>query len=71
VLISQNLRSILRTEGYAKLAAQVMRNENEYVDDIETIEGAATSLAMKVAANRANRQTIYNGLASYRRAQEL
>lgn len=69
--VSNELRAGLRVFGFAKVAAQVMRDQQEYVGDVDGIAGAARSLAMKVAANRKNESVIADGIASLRRAREL
>jgi hypothetical protein len=71
MLISKNLRATLRFEGYTKVAAQVMRDQGEYVGDISHISGAMKSLAVKVAANLENERIVSAGIQSFRRFQEL
>lgn len=68
--VSNNLRTILRADGYAKVASEMMRAQNEYVDGIDTIGGAVRSLSMKVAVNRENERVIVDGLISLRRIEE-
>ena len=70
MIVSNNLRAALRRDGYAKLAAEVMRDQHEYVTTIDDLAGAAKSLAVKIAANRANQKVIRDGLTSLRRTQE-
>lgn len=67
--ISNELRATLRYEGYAKLAAQVMRDQGEYVGDISSLDTAIKSVAVKIAVNRLNQDTVIEGLASYRLLQ--
>ena len=69
--VSNELRAGLRVFGFAKVASQVMQDQQEYVGDIESVAGAVQSVAMKVAANRKNESVISDGLVSLRRAQEL
>jgi hypothetical protein len=71
MLTSNGLRATLRHLGYAKLAAQVMRDQNEYVGDITSLAGAMKSISVKIAANRTNESVIRKGLVSFRRFQEL
>lgn len=67
--VSNNLRTVLRVDGYAKVASEVMRAQNEYVDAIDTIGGAVRSVSMKVAVNRENERVIVDGLISLRRVE--
>ena len=69
--ISENLRTSLRVDGYAKVASEVLRAQNEYVDQIDTIGGAVRSMAMKVAVNRENERIIVDGLISLQRIKGL
>lgn len=69
--VSNELKIGLRVFGFAKIAAQVMRDQQEYADDVETIAGAARSVAMKIAANRKNEATIAEGLSSLRLTKGL
>jgi hypothetical protein len=69
--ISNGLRIALRVDGYAKVASEVMRAQNEYVDGVDTIGGAVRSLAMKVAVNRENERIVVDGLLSLRRMKGL
>jgi hypothetical protein len=71
VNVSKNLRAVLRHDGYAKLASEVMRAQNEYVGDISNISDVAKSVSIKVAANRENERVVADGLYSLRRLQEL
>jgi hypothetical protein len=65
MLVSKNLRDTLRYDGYAKLAAQIMRDQNEYVGDITDLMGGIKSVSVKIAVNRMNEQTIWDGLHAY------
>ena len=69
--VSSNLRAALRYEGYAKVAMQVLRDQNEYVSDLDSLAGAMKSISVKVAVNRENERAISDGLYSLRRAREL
>lgn len=69
MLVSKNLRDTLRYDGYAKLAAQVMRDRHEYVGDITSLDGGIKSVSIKLAVNRMNQQAIWDGLASYRQLE--
>ena len=69
--VSKNLRAVLRHDGYAKVASEVMRSQNEYVGDISNISDVAKSVSIKVAANRENERVVADGLYSLRRLQEL
>lgn len=69
--VSPNLRSALRHIGYAKVASQVMRDQGEYVLDIDSVAGAMKSISVKLASNRENERVVTDGLVSLRRAREL
>ncbi len=69
--VSNNLRIALRVEGYAKVASEVMKAQDEYVDNVDTLGGAVRSVAMKVAVNRENERVIVDGLISLRRLKGL
>ncbi len=69
--ISNNLRLVLRSEGYTKVASEVMRAQNEYVGEIDTVDGAIRSVAMKVAVNRENERVLRDGLSSLDQLKRL
>lgn len=69
--ISNNLRAALRYDGFSKVAAQVMRDQGEYVGNLDSIVGAMKSISVKVATNRENERVVSEGLYSLRRAREL
>jgi hypothetical protein len=71
VKVSNNLRSALRYEGYAKVATQVLRDQNEYADGIDTVAGAMKSISVKFAANRENERIIADGLNSLVRVRGM
>jgi hypothetical protein len=71
VIVSDNLRAVLRYEGYAKLAHATMRARGEYAGDITGVVGAVKSLAVKIATNLENEKIVDDGLYSLRRLQEL
>lgn len=64
--VSNELRAILRHEGYAKVAAQVMRDQGEYVGNLHNPDDAIRSVVMKVAANYVNEAVVFEGLEAYR-----
>ena len=69
--VSDNLRAVLRYEGYAKVASKVALAQGEYAEDLGNIADATRSLAVKVAVNAENEKIIGDGLRSFRRLQEL
>lgn len=69
--ISNTLRAALRYDGYAKVATQMMRDQGEYVGNVDSVVGAMKSISVKVAANRENERIVAEGLFSLRRAREL
>ena len=70
-MISKNLRAVLRHDGYAKLATTVIAAQNEYVDNFDTVAGAARSIAVKFASNRENERLVLEGLDAYYKLKEL
>lgn len=64
IRISNNLRSTLRQDGYVKLAAVVMRNQNEAANHLGTLDGALQSIFSKMAANKENERVINEGLTA-------
>lgn len=64
-MISKNLRAVLRHDGYAKIATEVMAMQNEYIDNFDTVAGAARSIAVKFASNRENERVIVRGLDAF------
>ena len=69
--VSNGLRSALRHNGYAKVAAQVLRDQGEYGHGIDSVAGAVKSISVKFAANRANERVVSDGLTSLRRVRAL
>ena len=69
--VSRELRASLRVFGFAKVAAQTMHDQQEYVGEIESIAGSVRSVAMKLAANLKNEALIAEGIASLHRSREL
>lgn len=69
--LSKNLRDTLRYDGYAKLAAQVMRDQHEYVTDLSDFNEGIKSISIKVAANRLNEKTVWEGLDAYRQLKDV
>lgn len=69
--VSNNLRAGLRVFGLAKVSAQVMQDQQQYVGEAGTLADAAKSIAVKIAANRQNEHVITEGLASLRRSREI
>lgn len=71
MIVSENLRAVLRHDGYAKLAQETLRTQGEYAGDIQNVSGAIKSVAVKLAVNLENEKIISDGLYSFRRLQEL
>lgn len=62
--VSNNLRSALRTHGWAKLAHAVMHANGEFPPDDTTVNAGARALCMKLAVNMYNQHVIRDGITA-------